>query len=92
MSTLLSASLPVLLASCRNHRLKKVLLWRQKFGDLDDHARSAEEEFDKLKDALEGAEEDDDKEDKNETTTEEKKKKSSTPKVRVKQIVFTVTS
>lgn len=50
---------------------------------MDDHARSAEEEFDKLKDALEGAEDDDDKEETNETIHEEKKKKSSTPKVRV---------
>lgn len=51
---------------------------------MDDHARSAEEEFDKLKDALKGAEDEDDKEDPNDTQQEEKKKKSSTPKVRMK--------
>ncbi|XP_026328167.1 putative oxidoreductase GLYR1 homolog isoform X2 [Hyposmocoma kahamanoa] len=55
----------------------------EKFGDLDDHARSAEEEFDKLKDALEGAEEEDDKDEKSDTLLEEKKKKSSTPKIRL---------
>lgn len=70
-----------LLNSCKNHHVNKALFWHQKFGDLDDHARSAEEEFDKLKDALEGAEEEDEKEEKNDTLLEEKKKKSSTPKV-----------
>ncbi|XP_072945361.1 cytokine-like nuclear factor N-PAC isoform X2 [Epargyreus clarus] len=57
----------------------------EKFGDLDDHARNPEEEFDKLKDVMD----EDSSEDKEEKTedgaapTPEIKKKSSTPKIRL---------
>ncbi|KAG6442893.1 hypothetical protein O3G_MSEX002582 [Manduca sexta] len=55
----------------------------EKFGDLDDHARSAEEEFDKLKDVLEEEENREEKTEEEEgSSTESVKKKSSTPKVK----------
>ncbi|XP_037303603.1 putative oxidoreductase GLYR1 homolog isoform X2 [Manduca sexta] len=56
----------------------------EKFGDLDDHARSAEEEFDKLKDVLEEEENREEKTEEEEgSSTESVKKKSSTPKIRL---------
>ncbi|XP_028036957.1 putative oxidoreductase GLYR1 homolog isoform X2 [Bombyx mandarina] len=56
----------------------------EKFGDLDDHTRNVEEEFDKLKENVEG---DDSKEEATEAddapAPESAKKKSSTPKIRL---------
>lgn len=56
---------------------------KQKFGDLDDHGRNAEEEFDKLKDVMEeGEDSQEEKTGEEEGVTETPaKKKSATPKV-----------
>ncbi|KAM3958335.1 LOW QUALITY PROTEIN: nucleosome-destabilizing factor [Aphomia sociella] len=53
----------------------------EKYSDIDDHGRNAEEEFDKLKDVLEGDSRDGKLEE--EATSTEIKKKSSTPKIRL---------
>lgn len=50
----------------------------QKFGDIDEHARNPEEEFDKLKDEMN---EDSSQEKSEVEQSPEVKKKSSTPKV-----------
>lgn len=55
----------------------------ENFGDLDDHAHSAEEEFDKLKDVLEEEENKEKKpEEEDGASTEVVKKKNATPKVK----------
>ncbi|XP_063832043.1 cytokine-like nuclear factor N-PAC isoform X2 [Ostrinia nubilalis] len=54
----------------------------EKFGDLDDHARNAEEEFDKLKDVLEEEETRQAHDEPEEGSSPEVKKKSATPKVK----------
>ncbi|KAL0829541.1 hypothetical protein ABMA28_003057 [Loxostege sticticalis] len=55
----------------------------EKFGDLDDHGRSAEEEFDKLKDVLEEEEARESRGEPEEGSSPEVKKKSATPKIRL---------
>ncbi|XP_035442637.1 cytokine-like nuclear factor N-PAC isoform X2 [Spodoptera frugiperda] len=70
------------------NQIEEFIVNPEKFGDLDDHARNAEEEFDKLKDVLE---EEENQEEKpadeevagpaSEPTTS--KKKSATPKIRL---------
>ncbi|XP_075982430.1 nucleosome-destabilizing factor isoform X3 [Anticarsia gemmatalis] len=56
----------------------------EKFGDLDDHGRNAEEEFDKLKDVMEETEDSQDEKPAEEEAAAETpaKKKSATPKVK----------
>ncbi|XP_049878709.1 putative oxidoreductase GLYR1 homolog isoform X2 [Pectinophora gossypiella] len=80
-----------LIKSCKTAALKdavaqieEYIVNPEKFGDLDDHARSAEEEFDKLKDVLD-KEDDEEGEDKEESSPEVKKK-TGTPKIRLSKV------
>ncbi|KAL4702139.1 hypothetical protein ACJJTC_019415 [Scirpophaga incertulas] len=63
------------------NQIEEYIVNPEKFGDLDEHCRNAEEEFDKLKDVLEGEEKEGKHE--NDEGTSEVKKKSSTPKIRL---------
>lgn len=65
------------------NQIEEFIVNPEKFGDLDDHTRSAEEEFDKLKDVLEGEDSQEEKTEEDASATSEPvKKKSSTPKVK----------
>ncbi|XP_060806437.1 cytokine-like nuclear factor N-PAC isoform X2 [Amyelois transitella] len=64
------------------NQIEEYIVNPEKFGDIDDHALNAEEEFDKLKDVLESGENEEEKPEE-EAPAEEKKKKNSTPKIRL---------
>lgn len=62
-----------------------IIIVKQKFGDLDDHGRNTEEDFDKLKDEIDEEDSQEDKADGEEESPAPEtpaKKKSATPKVR----------
>ncbi|CAH0397013.1 unnamed protein product [Chilo suppressalis] len=62
------------------NQIEEYIVHPEKFGDLDDHARNAEEEFDKLKDVMDSNEDQEVKAEPEKGTSPEVKKKSSTPK------------
>ncbi|XP_052749922.1 cytokine-like nuclear factor N-PAC isoform X2 [Galleria mellonella] len=63
------------------NEIEEYIVNPEKFGDIDDHARNAEEEFDKLKDVLDDENQKEEAEE--ETVSPDVKKKSSTPKIRL---------
>ncbi|RVE52294.1 hypothetical protein evm_003084 [Chilo suppressalis] len=65
------------------NQIEEYIVHPEKFGDLDDHARNAEEEFDKLKDVMDSNEDQEVKAEPEKGTSPEVKKKSSTPKIRL---------
>ncbi|XP_068623190.1 cytokine-like nuclear factor N-PAC isoform X1 [Battus philenor] len=62
------------------NQIEEFIVNPEKFGDIDDHARNPEEEFDKLKDVMN---EDSAEEKTEEEATPEIKKKTTTPKIRL---------
>ncbi|XP_053616692.1 cytokine-like nuclear factor N-PAC isoform X2 [Plodia interpunctella] len=65
------------------NQIEEYIVNPEKFGDIDEHAINAEEEFDKLKDVLESEDAEPEEKAEEDAPADEKKKKSSTPKIRL---------
>ncbi|XP_045778761.1 putative oxidoreductase GLYR1 homolog isoform X2 [Maniola jurtina] len=64
-------------------QIEEFIIHPEKFGDLDEHVRNTEEDFDKLKSDMQDEESTEDKPAEEEAAAPEVKKKSGTPKIRL---------